>query len=95
LRVPDSSIIGGLLALPLGLPVIVLDLGVAFNSRFGDWSALALVIPFLFYFGLAAALAIVRRPRTARGMAIGGSVVSVLIVAFILLLAFVLSALAE
>ena len=95
MRFPDSSIIGGLVTLPLGLPVLVFDLNLAFDSKFGDWSALALVLPFLVYFSLAAVLAIARHPRAARGMAIGGSIVSVLIVALVLFLALGFSALAE
>lgn len=79
----------------LGVPIVLLDLFIAFDTAIGDWAASSLFLPFLLYLGLAFVLKTESHPRTAWGLAIGGVVVSFLIILLLLFLALVLSMLAE
>ncbi|MBI3860087.1 MAG: hypothetical protein HY296_07640 [Thaumarchaeota archaeon] len=95
MKVPDSAGLGALISLPLGFGILFLDLWVGLTPTFGDWGALSLVIPFAIYFGLAGLLATWHHPQIAKGLAIGGSVVSLLIVGLILFFALMFSAATE
>jgi hypothetical protein len=76
-------VIGGLISLLLAIPILLLDAFIAFNSAIGDLAASSLFLPFLFYLGLAYVLKTESHPRTAWGLAIGGVVVSFLIILLI------------
>lgn len=86
---------GALISVLLSVPILLLDLFIAFNTAIGDLAASSLFLPFLFYLGLAYVLKTESHPRTAWGLAIGGVVVSFLNILLILFLVLVLSALAE
>jgi hypothetical protein len=79
----------------LFLPIGLLDFLVAFNYSIGNWAVSSLVLPYLIYFIIAAILGWRGYRRLGKGLAIGGVVFSTLIIVGILLVAFVLSVLAE
>jgi hypothetical protein len=79
----------------LFLPIGLLDFLVAFNYSIGNWAASSLVLPYLIYFVIVAILGCKGYRRLGKGLAVGGVVFSTLIVLGIILVAFVLSVLAE
>ena len=78
LKVPESAGLGAVISLPLGFLILFLDLYVAFNPSLGDWGTSSLIFPFVIYFVLVGLLVIWRCPQIAKGIAIGGVVVSLL-----------------
>jgi hypothetical protein len=68
--------ISGLLFIPVGL----LDLVVAFNYYIGNWAMSSLILPYLVYFGIAVILRWKGYTRLGKGLAIGGVVLSTLII---------------
>ena len=89
---PDSIGLGAAISLPLGFLILLLDLYVAFNPALGDWGASFLVLPFAIFLALAALLVSWQHPRMAKGLAIGGVVVSLLIIFLIFFFALLISA---
>ena len=79
----------------LFFPIGYLDVLLAFNNSIGNWALSSLMLPYLVYFCMAVILRWKGYGGMGEGLAIGGAVLSTLIVIGIFFLALMFSMLAD